>query len=412
MINFKRFVLDNGLRLLVNEDDSTPMVSVCTTYYVGTKDEDEGKTGFAHLFEHLMFGGSANAANFDYYIQKAGGENNAFTNQDMTVYYEYLPCENLELAFWLESDRMQALNLNKDNLSKERKVVLEEFKESCLNEPYGDIWHHIGPLCYQKHPYRVPTIGEKPEHIESATLEDVEAFYQRFYCPDNAVISVSGNVKAEQVFQLCQKWYADIPKGGLHKPPLIKEPKQQARREKTVASNVPLDAIYMVFQGAERQQFSYYVDDIITDILAEGEASLLYEQLVKKKAVFSSIDAYITGSVEQGLVVIEGKLVQGVSFEAAERAVWEVLNPLKDQCIGQEELEKIQNRIEHNMEFSEINNLHKAISLGYYELLGDAALINEEKENYKKITANDIQQRCQSLFDDEAVSVLYYQARQ
>lgn len=411
MIQFERFELDNGLIVLVNEDQSTPMVSVCTTYNVGTKDEQVGKSGFAHLFEHLMFGGSENADDFDYYIQKSGGENNAFTNQDMTVYYEYLPCDNVEIALWLEADRMQGLCLNHENLSKERKVVLEEFKESCLNEPYGDIWHHLSPLSYTKHPYRVPTIGEVPEHIEQANLEDVQLFYHNFYCPNNAVLTVSGNVEANQIFELAQKWFRDIPRGKAQKPTILEEPQQLSRRQKTVQANVPLDALYMVFHSAERKSDKYYIDDIITDILAEGEASILYAQLVKEQELFSFVDAYITGSLDKGLVVIEGKLAEHVSFERAEAAVWMLLEQLSSQPIGQNELEKIQHRMEHNLEFSEMSNLHKAISLGYYEILGDANLINQEKEKYLAITAAAIQNRCQSLFKKEAASVLYYQSK-
>jgi predicted Zn-dependent peptidase len=393
MIKYKRFELDNGLKLLVNEDDSTPMVSVCTTYNVGTKDEQEGKSGFAHLFEHLMFGGSENAPDFDHYIQKAGGENNAFTNQDMTVYYEYLPCENIEVALWLEADRMQGLQLNQPNLSKERKVVLEEFKESCLNEPYGDIWHHIGPLTYLKHPYRIPTIGERPEHIEQANLEDVQSFYQNFYCPNNAVLSVSGKVEAKEVFELCKKWFGDVATGKAQKAKSVVEPRQTNRRQKTVQSNVPLDALYMVFHSAERRDDNYYIDDIITDILAEGEASILYEKLVKELELFSFVDAYITGSIDAGLLVIEGKLGQGVSFEQAEASIWELLEQLILKAISSKELEKIQHRIEHNLEFSEMSNLHKAISLGYYEILGDVDLMNREKDKYQAISAVNIQKR-------------------
>lgn len=411
MIEYKRFELDNGLKVLVNEDDSTPMVSVCTTYNVGTKDEQKGKSGFAHLFEHLMFGGSENAPDFDHYIQKAGGENNAFTNQDMTVYYEYLPCENIEIALWLEADRMQGLHLNQPNLSKERKVVLEEFKESCLNEPYGDIWHHIGPLTYLIHPYRIPTIGERPEHIEQANLDDVQSFYQNFYCPNNAVLSVSGKVQATEVFELCKKWFGDVAIGKAQKAKSVVEPRQTKRRQKTVQSNVPLDALYMVFHSAERRDDNYYIDDIITDILAEGEASILYEKLVKELELFSFVDAYITGSIDAGLLVIEGKLAEDISFENAEASIWYLLEQLISQVISQKELEKIQNRIEHNLEFSEMSNLHKAISLGYYEVLGEVDLMNREKDKYQAISAADIQERCRALFQKEQVSVVYYQSK-
>ncbi len=412
MVNFNKFELQNGLRLLVHQDPATPLVSVCMTYNVGTKDEEEGKTGFAHLFEHLMFGGSRNAPNFDNYIQQAGGENNAFTNQDMTVFYEYMPCENIEVALWLEADRMLQLNLNENNLDKERKVVVEEFKESCLNEPYGDIWHLIGPLAYKKHPYRVPTIGEVPEHIENAKLEDVKSFFNRFYCPDNAVLSVSGNVNPSEVFSLTQKWFGDIDKGNVGKIVLPQEPLQTQKREVSVEANVPLNAIYMVFHSAERKSNNYYYDDFITDVLAEGEASQLYQNLVKKQELFSFVDAYITASLDKGLIIIEGKLSENVSYETAEKAIWKELHFLKNNLLSATDVEKFQNRIEHNIEFSEMNNLHKAINLGYYELLGDANMINLEKEKYHAITAEDIQKRCCELFIEQSASVVYYKAKE
>lgn len=410
-MKYSRYTLDNGLTLLVHEDKNTPLVSVCMTYKVGTKDEQAGKTGFAHLFEHLMFGGSKHAPNFDDFIQQAGGENNAFTNQDMTVYYEYLPCQNLELALWLEADRMLHLNLTEENLERERKVVLEEFKESCLDEPYGDIWHHIGPLAYQKHPYSVPTIGMIPAHIEQATLEDVQAFFTQYYCPNNAILSLAGNVNGEDAFQLVQKWFGDIPAQVSTPKTLPQEPEQTERRSLEVVANVPLNALYLVFHSSERVSDDYYIDDFITDVLAEGEAAQLYQQLVKEQELFVSIDAYITASVDKGLLVIEGKLVDGVSFEQAEQAIWEELAILKEEPLSKTAVEKFQNRVEHNMEFSELNNLHKAISLGYYEALGDADLVNQEKERYQKITPADIQRRSQAIFRAESSSVLYYKSK-
>lgn len=411
-MEFTRYELDNGLKLLVHQDKSTPLASVCITYNVGTKDEVAGKSGFAHLFEHLMFGGSDNVPSFDDFIQQAGGENNAFTNQDMTVYYEYLPYQNLEIALWLEADRMLALNLNETTLERERKVVVEEFKESCLNEPYGDIWHHIGPMAYKKHPYQIPTIGQFPEHIENAQLEDVKAFFDQFYCPNNAVLSVSGNVEPEEVLALTQKWFGDIKRGEIPKKILPEEPLQTEKRVVEVMANVPLNALYLVFHSAERNSYAYYIDDFITDVLAEGDASQLYQNLVKEHELFVSIDAYITASIDKGLLIIEGKLAGGVTFDDAEKAIWGELDVLKNKLLRMEAVEKFQNRTEHNIEFSEMNNLHKAINLGYYELLGDAAMINEEKEKYNAITAIDIQQRSKELFQADQCSVLYYKSNE
>ncbi|BDS14011.1 M16 family metallopeptidase [Aureispira anguillae] len=410
-MEFTRYQLDNGLKLLVHQDKSTPLVSVCMTYNVGTRNEQEGKSGFAHLFEHLMFGGSKNAPSFDDYIQQAGGENNAFTNQDMTVYYEYMPCQNIEMALWLEADRMLSLNLNEKTLERERKVVLEEFKESCLNEPYGDIWHHIGPLAYQVHPYQVPTIGKIPKHIEEASLEDVKVFFDQFYCPNNAILSVSGNINPEEVFVLTQKWFGEIKKRKMPPTEMPLEPIQTEKRTLEVSANVPLDAIYLVFHSAERNSTNYYIDDFITDVLAEGDASQLYQSLVKEKEFFVNIDAYITASMDKGLLIVEGKLAEGISLEEAEKAIWEELEQLKKHLLSDYAVEKFQNRIEHNLEFGEMNNLNKAINLGYYELLGDAAMINEEKAKYNAITAADIQRRSHELFQEFKASVLYYRAQ-
>lgn len=410
-MEFTRYQLDNGLKLLVHQDKSTPLVSVCMTYNVGTKDEQEDKTGYAHLFEHLMFGGSKHAASFDDYIQQAGGENNAFTNQDMTVYYEYLPYQNLEVALWLEADRMTALQLTSKTLERERKVVLEEFKESCLNEPYGDIWHLIGPLAYQKHPYRVPTIGQTPQHIADATLEDVQAFFDRYYCPSNAVLSICGNVEPEQALELTQKWFGELPAGDARKIEAPVEPPQTERRLLKVNANVPLDALYMVFRSAARKTSEYYVDDLITDVLSEGDAAWLYQHLVKDQEFFTTVEAYITSSLEDGLLVIEGKLAEGVSFEEAEQAVWQELQQLIAQPLQQQSVDKFKHCTEHNLEFSELSNLHKAINLGYYEVLGDANWINLEKNKYNGVTAAAIQARSAELFRAENSSVIHYKAK-
>lgn len=410
-MKFNRYILNNGLKVLVHQDKSTPLASVCMTYNVGTKHEQPHKTGYAHLFEHLMFGGSKHAPHFDEQIQRAGGENNAFTNQDMTVYYEYLPWQNIETALWLEADRMHWLSLDHALLERERKVVLEEFKESCLNEPYGDIWHHIGPLVYQKHPYRVPTIGTTPQHIADATLEDIQAFYQTYYCPSNAVLTVSGNVEAEEVHRLAQKWFVDIPSGQSNQQILPIEPPQTERRELDVEASVPLNALYMVFRSAGRLDPAYYIDDLITDVLAEGDSAWLYEHLVREQEIFSNVDAYLTGSVDEGLVVIEGKLAEGIAFAQAEQAIWQELEQLQAIPLSNQALEKFIHCTEHNLEFGKINHLHKAINLGYYETLGDAHLVHGEKERYNAVTAADIQTRSRALFQSQRCSILRYHAK-
>ena len=411
MIDFKKYTLENGLRLLVHPDASTPMVTVCLTYDVGSRDENADRTGFAHLFEHLMFGGSRHAPNFDDYIQNAGGENNAMTNQDMTIYYDMLPVENLEVALWLEADRMVNLNLTKKTLNKERKVVVEEFKETCIEEPYGDIWHHIGPLVYTKHPYSVPTIGKTFQHIEDASLDEVEAFYKKFYCPNNAILTISGNIDPKDVYEKVTKWFESIPAGPKNDRLLPQETKQTARRELLVEATVEDPAIYLIFHAAARLEPDYYLDEILSDILGDGDASLLFKKMVKELQIFSEADAYITGTLDNGLFVLEGKLAEGHSFEEAEVALWDILNQLKDKTLSEKDLQRQQNRIEHNLEFAEVTAFHKAISLGFYELLGDANWINEEGNHYRSITVDAIQKRANAIFQPHLVSVIYYQPK-
>ncbi len=408
MIQFEKYLLNNGLKLLVNTDQSTPMATICITYQVGSKDEDPNRTGFAHLFEHLMFGGSKHAPQFDEAIQGAGGENNAFTNQDMTVYYDMVPLGNLDIALWLEADRMESLVLNQKALDIQRKVVVEEFKETCLDEPYGDIWHHLGPLAYQKHPYRVPTIGAKIEHIQEASLKDVAAFFENFYCPNNAVLTISGNITGEEALRKVEHYFGHIPKGAVHRRSKIIEPAQAATRFQQVQANVAAPALYMVFRAAARHEKDYYLDDLLSDILGDADASWLYQQLVKGQEIFSEADAYITGTIEAGLFVIEGKLQEGQSFEKAESAIWTLLHRLREQQLSAQALQRLQNRIEHNLAFAETTAFNKALSLGYYELLGDAAWINEEGMRYQQISTADLQDRAQRLFTPQNISILHY----
>jgi predicted Zn-dependent peptidase len=410
MVNFERFVLSNGLRLLFHPDPTTPMATVCVTYNTGTKNEDPDKTGFAHLFEHLMFSGSKNAPNFDDIIQNAGGENNAFTNQDMTVYYDIVPLDNLETAIWIEADRMQNLKLTQKSLNRERKVVVEEFKETCVDEPYGDIWHHIGPLLYKDHPYSVPTIGKEISHIENAELADIESFYKNFYCPSNAILSVSANISANEVYKLVEKYFGEIPAGNPQLLPIPQERKQTDARSLTVESKVPTPAIFMIFHSAARKTEAYYQDEVLSDILGEGDASLIYKKLVKEKEIFSEADVYITGTIDPGLFILEGKLNEQISFEIAERALWEMLEELKSKALAEKELLRLQNRIEHNLEFAEVTAFHKAVNLGYYELLGNADWINEEGAKYMNISVEDLQNRALELFDPNKVSMIYYRS--
>jgi len=410
MINFEREELANGLRLVVNTDKSTPLVAVCVSYFVGTRDEDSEKTGFAHLFEHLMFGGSKHAPNFDDYIQSAGGENNAYTNQDMTVYYETVPRENLEVALWLEADRMADLTLNKKALAVQRKVVVEEFKETCLNEPYGDVWHYLSPLAYQTHPYQVPTIGKSIDHIKNATIEDVKSFFDRFYRPNNAVLVLSGNIELAEAKELAEKWFGDVAAGEPVSRNYPKEQPQTEARRVEVRADVPLNALYIAFVGASRGEAAYYADTLLTDVLAEGEAARLYQRLVKDESVFSEIDAYTTATIDESLVVIEAKLYDNISFEQAEAAIWRELDLLKNEPLTPREWEKLQNRVESTLIFSEISASNKAANLAYYELLGDIELINRESEAHRAVSPNVLQNRAQYLFQPQRSNTLRYYA--
>ena len=410
MIEFSKFELENGLRVLIHEDDSTPMVAVNLLYNVGSRDESPDKTGFAHLFEHLMFGGSANVPDFDEPIQMAGGENNAFTNNDITNFYELMPVENLEIALWLESDRMLSLNFDEEVLDVQRKVVIEEFKETCLNQPYGDAWHHLSELAYKVHPYRWPTIGIVPKHVEDATMEDVKAFFFKFYRPNNAILVIAGNVKTAEVRSMVEKWFGDIPRGDVPERRLPKEPAQEKFARKLQQANVPVDALYLAFHCPSRTDEDFYATDLLTDVLSNGPSSRLYRRLLKEQKLFSSIDCYITGNVDPGLLIIEGKPADGVSLEACSEAIWKEIEDLKTNPIPERELQKLKNKVESSLVFSEANVLNKAINLAFFELLGNANQINEEVELYEKVTTADIQKMANQLLTQENCSELFYKA--
>jgi len=410
MITFSKHILDNGLRLLVHEDKSTPMAVVNVLYDVGARDENPAQTGFAHLFEHLMFGGSLNIPVFDDPLQSAGGENNAYTTNDITNYYCQLPAENLETAFWLESDRMLSLAFNKKSLEVQRKVVCEEFKEHYINKPYGDVWHKLRELVYTTHPYRWMTIGKELKHIEEAKLDDVKNFFFKHYTPANAVIVVAGNVNFDDVLKLTEKWFGSIPSGTKYNRELPAEPKQQAPRLLEVKSNVPLDALYKAWHIYPRTDPRYYVADLITDILSGGGSSRLFQALVKEKKLFSSIECYHLGSSDPGILVIEGKLVKGVSMKDAEAGVEEELSKLCENGITEAELEKVKNKTESAMAFEDMSVINRASSIAMYELLGDANLINTELSRYRDVTANQIKEESQIIFNKNNCSTLHYLA--
>mgnify|MGYP003948979293 CR=1 FL=1 len=408
MINFEKFELDNGLRVLVHQDKSTPMAVVNVLYDVGARDEDPTKTGFAHLFEHLMFGGSINIPVYDDPLQLAGGENNAFTTNDLTNYYCQLPAENLETAFWLESDRMLSLAFSKKSLEVQRKVVCEEFKEHYINKPYGDVWHKIRELAYKVHPYRWMTIGAELSHIENASLDDVKAFFKKHYNPSNAILVVAGNVTVEVVKQLAEKWFAPIPAGKKYLRNLPVEPKQAEARSASVNANVPLDALYKCWHIYPRNDKRYYTADLITEVLSGGGSSRLFQSLVKEKKLFSNIDCYHLGSTDAGLLTISGNLVKGIKMEDAEAAINEELVKLQQNSISQRELDKVKNKTESMIAFEDMSITNRAASLAMYELMGDADLINKELDRYRAVTANEIKEESKIIFEEQNTNTLYY----
>ena len=410
MITFERLKLSNGLRVIIHEDKSTPMVAVNVVYNVGSKYEEPDKTGFAHLFEHLMFGGSVNIPDFDDHIQDAGGENNAFTNTDLTNFYEVLPTENIETALWLESDRMLQLRFSKKSLETQKKVVIEEFKETCLNEPYGDMWHHLSKLCYKVHPYQWPTIGKDMSHIAEATLDQVKTFFYQYYRPDNAVIVLAGNIEIKKGVELVEKWFGSIPAGHFTKPTYLYEQPQTSFRQDVLRQDVPHDAVYQGYHMAGRLDDGFYACDLLSDVLANGRSSRFYQRLYKEQELFSTIDAFISGTVDPGLFIIEGKTMPGISMEKAKKAIRLELDMLKNELISEHELSKLKNSVESSLLYSEVSALNKAISLAYFEVLGDAEMINIEAERYHNVTAEDIRNAAQTVFREENCSEVLYEA--
>ena len=410
MIQFNRFVLDNGLRVLVHEDPSTPMAVVNIMYDVGARDEHPDKTGFAHLFEHLLFGGSINIPDYDESLQRAGGENNAYTTNDLTNYYCSLPAENIETAFWLESDRMLSLAFSEKSLEVQRKVVCEEFKEHYINKPYGDVWHKMRDLAYKEHPYKWMTIGKELSHVENAGIDDVKEFFFKHYRPVNAILVVAGNVKTDTVKKLAEKWFGDIPSGEKYHRQIPQEPLQQQARLLEVKAEVPLDAFIKTWHMEGRLGKGYYVADLITEILGGGGSSRLYQSLVKEKQLFSNLDCYHFGTVEPGLLTVEGKLVKGVKMEDAEKAVAEEIEKMKINLVSDIELQKIKNKTESVIAFEDMAVMSRANSLAFYELLGDAALMNNELEKYQAVTAEDIRDYSKIIFEDTNSNTLHYYA--
>ncbi|HNR19404.1 MAG TPA: pitrilysin family protein [Bacteroidia bacterium] len=410
MIDFKKRILDNGLTVIVHEDKSTPLVALNVLYKVGARDEDENKTGFAHLFEHLMFGGSVNIPSYDEPLQRAGGENNAFTNNDFTNYYLTIPSQNVETGFWLESDRMLSLAFSEKSLEVQRSVVIEEFKQRYLNQPYGDVWLYLRPLAYKKHPYKWATIGKEISHIENATLEDVKNFFHKYYLPNNAILSIAGDIEPEKAFALAEKWFAKIPSSTLDKNGYVKEGKQTEERFLTLERPVPLNSVYKAYHTVARGNENFHTTEVIADALSGSKSSRLYQALVKEQKIFADLHAYFLGDLDESLIVIEGKVLPEHTIEQANTAIEVELKKITETLMSEHELDKVKNKIESALVFGEMNIGNKALNLAYFEMLGDAAMINTQKKEYEKINPYQVQKIAADIFRKENCSTIFYKA--
>lgn len=411
MISYEKIVLQNGLTVLMHEDKNTPIASISVLYKVGSRDEHPEKTGFAHLFEHLMFGGSVNIPDYDGVMQRAGGENNAYTNHDYTHFFTTLPAVNIETALWLESDRMLELMLQKEVLDVQKKVVVEEFYETCLNLPYGDVWHELSSLNYEKHPYKWPTIGVHPSHIEKANLTDVKKFYNKYYHPGNAILVIAGPISIKRMKELAMKWFNDIPSGKTIKKNYSSEPPKKEARHKQSQAEVPVDAIYMTFPCPARADKAFYAVDLLSDIFSNGPSSRLIHRLTRENKYFNQIDCYVTGDFDPGLIVFEGRPTEKISLQDAEEIISKEINDLKNQLIESAELQKWKNKAESTLVLSEMGIQSKSMNLGFFEALGNADLMNAESEIYQSLTAEEIQQAAKVWLRDDQKSVLTYKGK-
>lgn len=411
MIQFEKHTLSNGLKVIVHEDRSTPIAAMNILYDVGARDEDPDKTGFAHLFEHLMFGGSVNIPNYDEPLQKVGGENNAFTSNDITNYYLTLPAQNIETGFWLESDRMLSLAFSEKSLEVQRSVVIEEFRQRYLNQPYGDVWLKLKPLAYKVHPYLWNTIGKEISHIENATMDDVKAFFKKHYLPNNAILSVAGNVKTDEVLKLAEKWFGPIPKGEKKERKLPVEPPQTEERKQETTADVPYDAIYKAWHMCGRRNSDYYTFDVISELFSRGKSSRLYVELVKNKKLFSEVNAYLSGDDDPGLLVIAGKVSEGIDMKTAEEGILKEVNKLRSTVVDENELQKIKNNMEASLVFSEMGVEGKALNLAIFELMGDAEDVNREGEKYQAVKKENVKELAEKTLVDTNCSTLYYHAK-
>ena len=410
MISFQQFTLANGLRVIVHEDHTVQIAVLNILYDVGSRDEQPDKTGFAHLFEHLMFGGSANIPSYDEPLQKVGGENNAFTSTDITNYYLTVPATNLETGFWLESDRMLSLSFDPKVLEVQRKVVIEEFKQRYFSQPYGDVWLKLRPLAYHVHPYQWATIGKEISHIEKATMDDVKDFFFAHYVPSNAVLVVAGNVTFDQVKQLSEKWFGPIPAGKKKERKLPVEPRQNQKRVLDVEAKVPANALYKTYHMPGRFHPDYYAVDLMSDVLSRGQSSRLYQQLVKEKEIFTSVSSFVMSTIDPGLFVVSGRVKEGIDLKDAEKEVDAILKKIVDDGATEEELEKVKNQAEASLEFGDVEVMNRAMNLAFATLSGDPDWVNQEARLISSVTLQDIKRMAGEVLRDENSSVMYYRA--
>jgi len=408
VILYNTFNLDNGLRVIHHLDKSKSATVLNVLYNVGARDENPKRTGFAHLFEHLMFGGSENIPSFDVALQKAGGTNNAFTSNDLTNYYIEIPAENIETAFWLESDRMKQLAFSEASLSVQKGVVVEEFKQRYLNQPYGKAYMHIRENAYQTHPYRWATIGKEIAHIEDATLEDVKSFFYQFYNPNNAILCIAGNIELEQVKHLSKKWFGPIPKGDRNKNIYPTEPKQTKEKRYEAKQENAQQAIYMAFHKASKKDKTHYAADLLSDLLANGKTSFLYSKLVEQQALFTTLSVYVGDDLDPGLLYIIGMIDNDKDLEEAEIALWREIEKFKSQFADEKELQRKKNKLITAKTYQETNILNKAMALCMAENEGNIEDVNKVNKYYNSVSMNEIKQLSNNiLIKDNCTTILY-----
>ena len=421
-LQFQRHILANGLRLIVHEDHSTPLASCNVVYNVGSRDENPDMTGMAHLFEHFMFTGSRNIADFDAQLQRVGAINNAYTTQDITHYYITLPAVNIEHALWLESDRMLELAFQQEKLDIQKHVVIEEFKENFLNRPYGDMWMLYNQFYFQKHPYQWLPIGKEISHIEKVTMDNMKAFFYTFYRPNNAVLTISGNVKFEEIVPLVEKWFGAIPAGPVSSVETRHGTSLQDTREKQfpqedpptqhrlfeVHRKVPADMLFKGWPTCGRLDSDFYAYDMLSDLFGSGQSSYLYKKFVMEEAVFTDISAYITGTLDPGIFIIGGRPAEGVSIEEADQKLNDFLYQLPENCISAHDLQKVKNRVESIILQNDIKIEDRSSSLAVAESFSCAEDFNDETNRYFAVTEEQINTLCHNIFRQEQEATMFY----